>query len=97
MMDYIILIKEIIKYEREGRKKMKTIYCSIYNVDTGKSQMGRMFEQEDTWGFDQLVAWVYRNCQNCSEIKIDAERTVIAIYDDRWESYTFDQKYLRRK
>lgn len=76
---------------------MKTVYCSIYNMDTSKSQIGRMFEQQDDWGFDQLLAWVYRNCRNCSEIKIESEKEVIAIYDDRLECYSFDEKYLRRK
>ena len=76
---------------------MKTIYCKIYSEVTGKSQIGRMFEQADSWGFDDLVKWVQKNCRP-AKIIIDNDKEVIAKFEgeyERMERYSFDEKYLK--
>lgn len=70
---------------------MKSVICKINNLETSKKQEGRLFSQEDNWGFDKLIAWVYRNCQP-AEIKIIPEKEVIAIFDDRVETYYFKKE-----
>ena len=67
---------------------MKSIICKINNLETGKKQEGGLFNQKDDWGFDKLIAWVYRNCQP-AEIKIIPEKEVIAVFEDRIETYCF--------
>lgn len=67
---------------------MKSIICKINNLETGKKQEGRLFNQKDDWGFDKLIAWVYRNCQP-AEIKIISGKEVIAIFNERVETYYF--------
>lgn len=68
---------------------MKSIVCKIFSLETGKKQEGRLFDQEDNWGFDKLIAWVYRNCVP-AEIKINPEKEVIAVFEDRTETYYFE-------
>ena len=76
---------------------MKTIYCKIYGELTSKSQIGRMFEQDDNWEFCDLVKWVQKNCKP-AKIIIDDDKEVIAIFEgeyERMERYSFDEKYLK--
>lgn len=69
---------------------MKSIIYEINNLETGKKQKGRLFDQKNSWGFDQLIAWTYRNCRP-SELKIVPEKKVICLFDDRIETYYFQQ------
>ena len=76
---------------------MKGIHCKINYIDSGKTQKGRLFDQPEEWGFDQLIAWVYRNCKP-AEIKIIPEQEVLAIFEDRMETYYFGAPdYVKNK
>ena len=77
-----------------------TIYCEVI-TDKG-AKKGRMFYQKDFTEQD-LINWVYRNCQGCSDIKITPGEEVRAIYADelndisRIEVYTLENKETQDK
>ena len=48
------------------------------------------------YSFEELVGWVYRNCQGCNQIIVLPEVKVVAEFDDRAEIYTLVETEIPR-
>lgn len=80
---------------KKGKKynliqKVKAIFGK--NIYTSSSNKGLMM-CDDNMTFDQMIAWVYRNCPGCDKIEVLPNKVVpevIAYYQDRIEIYTLE-------
>lgn len=67
---------------------MIQIQCKIISENSTKS--GPMCNFKEL-SFDDFVKWVYRVCDGCLEIKVEPNKSVTAIFDDRCEIYTLKE------
>ena len=72
---------------------MVQIKCKI--LSTSGCKEGVMFNQKD-FTFENLINWVHRNCPGADKVEIDNNsKNVSAIYDERYEIYSLEEKQCR--
>ena len=72
----------------------KQLVKEIYGEFLSENNSSGTIAYFKNFEFKDLINWVWRNCQGCDHIEIYPENRVVAIFEDRVETYKLNEKEI---